>query len=80
MSQLTSPAARRLLCQFRDTGRPVAVIYVGADAQAHYRAGRVVAMNGSRFILAYQDPAGLARRASFDLANPEDVLAVEPVR
>ena len=34
----------------------------------------------SRFTLDYLDPARGARRASFDLANPDDVLAVEPVR
>jgi hypothetical protein len=30
--------------------------------------------------LGGQDPAGTLRQASFDLANPNDVLAVEPVR
>jgi hypothetical protein len=82
MSPSTSDAARahELLCRSRDTGCQVAVIYVGADALAHYRAGRVLAIDGSRFMLAYQDPSGLARRATFDLANPNDVLAVEPVR
>jgi hypothetical protein len=58
----------------------VAVIYLGADSQAHYREGRVAAIDGDRFVLDYLDPAGTARRASFDLANPDDVLAVEPVR
>jgi hypothetical protein len=77
MSRLS---ARELLARSMTTGSPVAVTYVGADAIAHYREGRVVAVEGSRFVLAYQDPAGLARRARFDLANPDDVLAVEPVR
>jgi hypothetical protein len=73
-------AARELLRRSLATGVPVAVIYVGADAMAHYREGQVVAVESSRFVLAYQDPAGLARQARFDLANPDDVLAVEPVR
>jgi hypothetical protein len=77
MSRLS---ARELLARSLATGSPVAVIYVGADATAQYCEGRVVAVEGSRFVLAYQDPAGLARRARFDLANPDDVLAVEPVR
>jgi hypothetical protein len=63
-----------------DTGSPIAVIYLGVDAQAHYREGRVAAIQGSRFQLAYLDPARVVRRASFDLADPDDVLAVEPVR
>jgi hypothetical protein len=61
------------------TGRRVAVLYVGADALAHYREGQLAAIEGSRFVLAYQDSAGLARQARFDLADPDDVLAVEPV-
>jgi hypothetical protein len=77
-----SPAgdARELLCRSLATGLPVAVLYLGADALAHYRAGRAVAIDGSRFVLAFQDPAGTLRQASFDLANPNDVLSVEPVR
>jgi hypothetical protein len=77
-----SPAgyARELLRRSLTTGRQVAVLYLGADALAHYRAGRVVAIDGSRFVLAFQDPVGLVRRARFDLTNPNDVLAVEPVR
>jgi hypothetical protein len=78
--QPISSAARELLHRSRATGSWVAVIYVGADAQAHYREGRVAAIQGSRFVLDYQDPAGVVRRASFDLANPNDVLAVVPVR
>jgi hypothetical protein len=62
------------------TGIPVAVSYLGADALAHFRVGRVVAIEGSRFTLAYQDPAGTTRQARFDLANPDDVLAVEAAR
>jgi hypothetical protein len=73
-------AAHRLLRRSLNSGRPIAVSYLGADYQAHYRQGRVAAIQGSRFVLAYRDPAGTARRASFDLANPDDVLAVEPVR
>jgi hypothetical protein len=79
MSQPTSPAARELR-RCHDTGRRVAVIYLGADGQAHYREGWVAAIDGDRFVLDYLDPAGTARQASFDLANPDDVLAVEPVR
>ena len=79
MSQPTTTAARELR-RCHDTGRPVAVIYLGADGQAHYREGRVAAIDGDRFVLDYLDPVGMARRASFDLANPNDVLAVEPVR
>jgi hypothetical protein len=80
MSAGTRQAAHTLLRRSLDTGRQVAVVYVGADAQAHYREGRVAAIQGSRFVLDYLDPAGTARRASFDLANPDDVLAVGPVR
>jgi hypothetical protein len=77
---MSRPTAGELLRRSLTTGRPVAVLYVGADHLAHSRAGRVVAIDGSRFGLAFQAPAGLARQASFDLANPNDVLAVEPVR
>jgi hypothetical protein len=77
MSRLS---AAELLRRSLTTGSPVAVIYLGADALAHYRAGRVAAIDATRFVLAFQDPAGLARQASFDLANPDDVLAVEPLR
>jgi hypothetical protein len=77
---MNRPTAAELLRRSLTTGSPVAVLYLGADALAHYRAGRVVAIHGSRFVLAFQDPAGLARQASFDLANPNDVLAVEPLR
>jgi hypothetical protein len=80
MKASTRRAAHQLLRHSLDTGSPIAVIYLGADGLAHYRAGRVAAIQGSRFVLAYLDPAGTARRASFDLANPDDVLAVEPVR
>ena len=80
MSALTRHAAHTLLRRSLDTGSRVAVIYLGADGLAHYREGRVAAIQGSRFALDYLDPAGVARRASFDLANPDDVLAVEPVR
>jgi hypothetical protein len=73
-------AARELLHRARATGSRIAVIYLGADSQAHYREGQVAAIQGSRFALDYLDPAGTTRRASFDLANPDDVLAVEPVR
>jgi hypothetical protein len=72
--------ARELLCRSLTSGSPVAVLYLGADALAQYRAGRVVAIDGSHFVLAFQDPAGTLRQASFDLANPDDVLSVEPVR
>jgi hypothetical protein len=75
-----SPATRELLHRARATGSRVAVIYIGADAQAQYREGRVAAIHGSRLILAYLDPAGTRGRVGFDLANPDDVLAVEPVR
>jgi hypothetical protein len=75
-----SPAAHQLLQRARATGARVAVIYVGADTLAHYREGQVVGLEGSRLILHYRDPAGTVRRASFDLANPDDVLAVEPVQ
>jgi hypothetical protein len=77
---MSRPATGALLRRSLTTGTPVAVSYLGADALAHYRAGRVVAIDGSRFTLAYQDPAGQARQARFDLANPNDVLAVEPAR
>jgi hypothetical protein len=77
---MRQPAAGALLRRSLTTGSPVAVIYLGADALAPSRAGRVVAIEGSRFVLAYQDPAGTTRRARFDLANPNDVLAVEPAR
>ena len=77
---MSRPAAGVLLRRSLTTGIPVAVIYLGADALAHYRAGRVVAIDGSRFVLDYLDPAGTRRRAGFDLANPHDVLAVEPAR
>ena len=82
MSQSTSSPAevRELLVRSRDRCRPIAVTYVGADALAHYRTGRVVAIDGSRFVLAYQDPAGTTRQASFDRATPDDVLAIEPLR
>jgi hypothetical protein len=76
----TRHAAHQLLRRSLDSGNPIAVIYLGADYQAHYRQGRVAVIQGSRFQLTYRDPAGTARRASFDLANPNDVLAVEPVR
>jgi hypothetical protein len=79
MSQPTSLAAREL-CRCHDTGHLLAVIYLGADGQAHYREGRVAAIDGDRFVLEDLDPAGTARRASFDLANPDDVLALEPLR
>jgi hypothetical protein len=81
MSPPTTWAARirELLVRSRDTGRLVAVIYLGVDGQAHYRRGQVAAVDGDRFVLDYLDPAGSARRASFDLANPNDVLAVEPL-
>jgi hypothetical protein len=75
-----SPSTRALLHRARVTGSRVAVIYVGADAQAHYREGRVAAIQGNHFVLDYLDHTGTPRRAAFDLANPEDVLAVEPVR
>jgi hypothetical protein len=81
MSQPASPTTRvRKLRRWHASGRLVAVIYLGADGQAHYREGRVAAIDGDRFVLDYLDPAGTARRASFDLANPDDVLAVEPLR
>jgi hypothetical protein len=80
MSSWTRQAARTLLRRSLDTGSRVAVIYLGADGLAHYRTGRVITVQGSRFQLDYLDPAGAARRASFDLANPDDVLAVEPVQ
>ena len=80
MKASTRHATHQLLCRSLATGSPIAVIYLGADSLAHYRAGRVVAVNGSRFQLDDLDPAGTARRASFDLANPDDVFAVEPVR
>jgi hypothetical protein len=76
----TRHAAHRLLRHSLEAGTPIAVIYLGADYQAHYRTGRVAAIQGSRFVLDYLDPAGTVRRADFDLANPNDVLAVEPVR
>ena len=74
-----SPSTRDLLHRGLVTGSRVAVIYVGADAQAHYREGRVAALHGSRLVLDYLDPVGTPRRAGFDLANSDDVLAVEPV-
>ena len=77
---MSRPTGGALLRRSLTIGSPVAVLYLGADALAHYRAGRVVAIDGSRFVLAFQDPAGLARQASFDLTNLNDVLAVEPVR
>jgi hypothetical protein len=80
MSAWTRQAAHTLLRRSLDTGSQVAVIYLGADGQGHYREGRVAAIQGSRFALDYLDPAGVVRRASFDVANPNDVLAVEPVR
>jgi hypothetical protein len=80
MSALNRHAVHTLLRRSLDTGSPIAVIYLGADGLAHYRTGRVATIQGSRFALDYRDPAGTARRASFDLANPDDVLAVEPVR
>ena len=77
-----SPAgdARELLRRSLTSGSPVAVIYLSADSLAHYRAGRVVAIHAGRFVLAFQDPVGTLRQASFDLANPNDVISVEPVR
>jgi hypothetical protein len=75
-----SPAAHRLLHRAHASGGRVAVIYVGADAQAHYREGQAAGLDGSRLVLAYQDPAGTPRRTSFDPANPDDVLAVRPAR
>jgi hypothetical protein len=80
MKASTRHAAQQLLRRSRGTGSPIAVIYLGADALAHYRTGRVAALQGSRFALDYLDPTGTARRAGFDLANPDDVPAVEPVR
>jgi hypothetical protein len=80
MSTWTRQAAHTLLCRSRATGSPIAVIYLGADGLAHHREGRVAAIQGSRFVRDYLDPTGVVRRASFDLANPDDVLAVEPVR
>ena len=75
-----SAAAAALSRRSLTTGIPVTVSYLGADALAHSRVGRVVAIDGSHFTLAYQDPAGTIRQARFDLANPDDVLAVEPAR
>jgi hypothetical protein len=80
MSAWTRQATHTLLRGSLDTGSPIAIIYLGADGLAHYRASRVAAIQGSRFVLDYLDPAGTARRARFDLADLEDVLAVEPVR
>jgi hypothetical protein len=80
MKASTRHAAHQLLRHSLEAGSPITVVYLGADYQAHYRTGQVAAIQGSRFVLAYRDPAGTARRASFDLANPNDVLAVEPVR
>jgi hypothetical protein len=77
---MSRPTAPELLGRSLTTGSPVAVIDLDADALAHYREGRVVAIDATRFVLAFQDPAGLARQASFDLTNPNDVLSVEPVR
>jgi hypothetical protein len=75
-----SPATRALLHRALVAGSRVAVIYLGADAQAHYREGRVAAIHGNRLSLNYLDSTGTPRRAGFDLANPDDVLAVEPLR
>jgi hypothetical protein len=75
-----SPSTRALLHRARVTGSRVAVIYIGADAQAHYWEGLVAAIQSNHFVLDYLDHTGTPRRAGFDLANPEDVLAVEPVR
>jgi hypothetical protein len=80
MKASTRHAAHQLLGRSLATGGKVAVIYVGADSQAHYREGRVVATQGNRFQLDYLDPTRVVCRASFDLANPDDVLAVRPVR
>jgi hypothetical protein len=80
MKASTRHAAHQLLRRSLEAGSRVAVIYLGADALAHYRAGRVVAIQGSRFVLDYLDETGTPRRGGFDLANPDDVLAVEPVR
>jgi hypothetical protein len=80
MSARTRQTAHTLLRRSLDTGSQLAVVYLGTNGQAHYREGRVAAIRSSRFQLDYVDPAGAARRASFDLANPDDVLAVEPVR
>jgi hypothetical protein len=80
MKASTRHAAHQLLRHSLNSGSPIAVIYLGADYQAHYRQGRVAAIQRSRFVLDYLDPAGTARRASFALANPNDVLAVEPPR
>jgi hypothetical protein len=80
MKASTRHAAHQLLRHSLEAGSKVAVIYLGADGLAHYRTGRVAAIQGSRFVLDYLDLAGTARRSSFDLANPNDVLAVEPVR
>jgi len=77
---MTGPAAAALLRRSLATGVPVAVSDLGADALAHSRVGRVVAIDGSRFTLAYQDPAGTIRQARYDLANPNDVLVVEWAR
>jgi hypothetical protein len=73
-------STRQLLHRSLDTGSAIAVIYPGADYQAHYRTGQVTAIHGSRFVLACPDGAGTGRRARFDLASPNDVLAVEPAR
>ena len=75
-----SPSTHDLLHHAQVTGDRVAVSYLGADAQAHDREGRAAAIDGRRLVLAYLDPTGTPRRASFDLANPNDVLAVEPLR
>jgi hypothetical protein len=80
MKASTRRAAHQLLPRSLDTGSPIAVTYLRADALAHYREGQVAAIQGSRFVLAYQDPTRLPCRASFGLANPDDVLAAEPVR
>jgi hypothetical protein len=74
------PCCRCPAAPLLTTGIPVAVCYLGADALAHYRVGRVIAVRGGRFSLAYQDPAGTIRQARYDLANPDDVLAVELAR
>jgi hypothetical protein len=75
---MSRPTAGALVRRSLATGTRIAVSYQGADFLAHSRVGRVVAIEGNRFTLAYQDPAGTTRRARFDLANPHDVLAVEP--
>ena len=51
MKASTRHAAHQLLRRSLGTGSPIAVIYLGANSLAHYRAGRVVAVNGSCFPL-----------------------------